>query len=227
MTRISLELATPGSGARGGRVVLVRKGGSVKISFWRRLLAVLAASLFLVGCSHLIVEGGQVVLNASSALRQDAEHYARDQNISVDEAVRRLKLQPALGKLDAQLAQEEPETYAGSWIQHQPEYGFVVNVTGNVEELSAYLQNAPFAELLEVRKVTWSLKQLEAAQRRAGDVAQALGLPFESGINIFENQAELYVADLKAFDAALKSNPEVKLPGGVVVIETGSFSSPE
>lgn len=173
------------------------------------------------------MEGGQVVLNASSALRQDAEHYARDQNIPVDEAGRRLKLQPALGKLDAQLARKEPETYAGSWIQHQPEYRFIVNVTGSVEEISAYLQTIPFAELLEVRKVTWSLKQLEAAQRRAGDVAQALGLPFESGINVFENRAELYVSDLKAFNAALKSNPKVKFPGGVVIIETGSFSFPE
>lgn len=164
---------------------------------------------------------------SDDALRQDAEYYAKDQGISVDEAVRRLKLQPALGKLGAELERRHPNTYAGSWIQHRPTYGFVVNVTRNVEEIRADLLSTAFAEMVEVRKVARSTKQLEADQREAGRAVEALKLPFESDINVFKNRAELYILDRDQFEAALKANPNVRIPGGVVIIETGGFSSLE
>lgn len=199
----------------------------MKNLFQQRVLTALAAPLLLGSCSRVLERSSQIVMNVGATLRQDAKGYANIYDVSVDEAVRQLKLQPALGGLGAELARRHPDTYAGSWIQHQPKYGFIVNVTGGVKEVSAYLRGTPLADLIEVRKVARSLKQLEAAQREAGDVIGDLNLPFESDINVFKNQAELYVIDKEQLCKALEANPDLRIPGGVVVIETGGFSSPQ
>lgn len=100
-------------------------------------------------------------------------------------------------------------------------------MTKNVREIRADLLSTPFAEMVEVRKVARSMKQLEADQREAGRAVEALKLPFESGINVFKNRVELYILDRDQFEAALEVNPNIRIPDGVVVIETGGFSSPD
>lgn len=86
------------------------------------------------------------------ALVQDAKVYAADQGIDLNEAVRRLKLQGALGGLGAQLATKERDTFAGLWIQHSPEFRIVVQFTCDGEEtIRPYIENVPFADIVEVQ----------------------------------------------------------------------------
>lgn len=162
----------------------------------------------------------QTVTPRDNALRRDAETYAKWHDVSVEEAFRRLQLQPDLGKLDADIVKRAADAYGGAWIQHQPDYGFVVCVTGNVESISAYLRSTPFAEMIEVRKVNRSLHQLEEAQLEAGKLMEQLGLPFESDINVYKNRAELYIFSKGEFRRALKANSGLGLPEGVVVIKS-------
>jgi hypothetical protein len=65
----------------------------------------------------------------SEALLQDAASDASQTGVGLDEAVRRIQLQRAIGDLDAVLTQEEPATFAGLWSEHQPAYRVIVRFT--------------------------------------------------------------------------------------------------
>lgn len=170
------------------------------VRWW--VLAAIGLLLLLAGCSRIVQDGTQInVLSNGEALHVDAAEYAEDQNVSIDEAIRRLELQGDIGKLDAELTTKEPDTYAGLWIQHKPEFGVIVNMTESAEKVSDYTKGTSLAELTEIRKATKSLKQLEADQNLTNDVLHTLKLPFESGINVFENRAELYVLDEEQLSA--------------------------
>ncbi len=53
-------------------------------------------------------------------LRQDAAAYAAEFGVSVDEARRRLDLQPILGNLIHEMETLAPSRFAGGWIEHEP-----------------------------------------------------------------------------------------------------------
>ena len=157
-------------------------------------------------------------VEVSDALRRDAETMAEDLGISVDEAIRRLKLQDPIGTLGAELERLEADTFAGLWIQHEPEYRIVVAFTHNGEEtIQPYIENTSLANLIEVRTAEATYEELKAAQQKAHRLLDELGLSLASGINIKENQAELYVTDRPLFDATLQE-ANIQLPDHVEVI---------
>jgi len=187
---------------------------------WLILLTVL-----LVGCSAPAKSSLQASaqptvssMKVSDALRRDAEAMAEELGISVDEAIRRLKLQDPIGTLGAELERLEADTFAGLWIQHEPEYRVVVAFTRNGEEtIRPYVEGTPLADLIEVRTVEATYEELKAAQQEAHWLLDELGLALASGINIKENQVELYVTDRSLFDTTLRE-ANVRLPDHVEVI---------
>ena len=58
----------------------------------------------------------------NEALRQDAASYAERYRVSVDEAVRRLRVQMAVGELEAALSRDQQASFAGLWIEHEPRF---------------------------------------------------------------------------------------------------------
>ena len=74
------------------------------------------------------------------AIRRDAEVYAEYEGVSVEEAIHRFELMNDSGELQAVIVENE-ESYAGSWIQHQPEYKFVFAFT---KKLFAHIFDAHF-----------------------------------------------------------------------------------
>lgn len=156
----------------------------------------------------------------SDALRQDAEAMAAHLGISVDEAIRRLSLQDSIGELGAKLEQQEAETLAGLWIQNEPEYRIIVAFTRDGQEtIKPYIENTSLAGLVEVRTAKVSLAELHTTQQAVSQIAQELGFPFSSGINVEKNQVELYVTDRALFEVALhKANRQ--LPEHVEIIVT-------
>ena len=154
----------------------------------------------------------------NEALQQDAEAMATHAGISVAEAIRRLSLQDSIGELGAQLERQERETFAGLWIQHEPKYSVFVAFTRDGQEtLKPYIQNTPLEELVEVRMVSVSLRELEAIQQQVMQITYELGLPFESSINVQANQVELYVTDQALWDETLQ-NSNRQLPEHVETI---------
>jgi len=155
---------------------------------------------------------------ADDALRQDAEALARDLGITPEEALRRLQLQPAAGELDAALAEAEPDTFAGLWIEHEPAYRVVAAFTRDGEAtIRPYVAGTPLEGVVEVRAAALSLAELRAAQAEAGRRLKAIGLAFDSSVNLRANQVELYVTDRQLLERSL-AQAGLALPDHVAVV---------
>lgn len=163
-------------------------------------------------------------LDSGDPLVRDAETYAKDRGVSLEEAVQRLRLQEdlSLEGLDGALEANEQDTFAGLWIQHEPEYRFVALFTRDGEEaIRPYIEGKPWADIVEVRNgASATLAELKAEQDEAGRILRDLGIPADSGIRVQENRVNLRVADQARLDAALRK-ADTRLPEHVVVTEGG------
>ena len=157
----------------------------------------------------------------SRALAMDAQMYAADFGVELSEAIRRLTLQGPIGKLGATLEANEADTLGGFWIQHEPEYRVVAAFTKDGEEtIAKYVQDGPLVDLIEVRTVDATLEELKRAQREAGSIVRGLGFQAASGINVFENRAEIYVHDHSQVEEALEKSGKT-LPKHARILEMG------
>ena len=162
----------------------------------------------------------------TDALAQDAQFYAADFGVGVEEAICRLTVQDQIGPLDAEISSGEPDTFAGLWIHHEPEFGVTVLFTENPEaSLAPYVKDSDLAGIIKARKARVSLRYLKQAQRQASAMASATGIPVGSGINVPENRVELYVIDVRGFTRALQRAGS-RLPDRVTVVKVGQHSSP-
>lgn len=165
-----------------------------------------------------------------ASLTRDAEMYAKQKGVSVDEAVRRLRLQQDLSSsgLQSGLIENERDSFAGLWIQHEPEYRFVVLFTRDGEEkIQPYIEGEPWADVVEVRNgASATLAELEAAQADAECIVRDLGAIAQSGINQQENRVELEVRDRTRLEAALRE-AGARLPERVEVIEVTAMPEPK
>jgi hypothetical protein len=152
------------------------------------------------------------------ALLADAAEYARQFGVDQEEAVRRLELQGEIGELDATLQREEPETFAGLWIQHEPDFRVVVAFTGNGEQaIQPYLEGKSWAGLVEVKTFPHSLRELETAQQQALQVAHQLGIPVGSGIYVQENRVTIEVGNPQLFMDEVRA-ADLEWPARVEVV---------
>jgi len=160
-------------------------------------------------------------LDDKDALLYDAQGYASNNNVSTEEALSRLQLQNIVGKLNAELSMNEAGTFAGLWIEHTPEFKFVVQFTRDSEEIiKPYLKKYPeLSDIIEVRTANVSLANLKRDQADASSSVGASGIPADSAINVYNNTVELYVvkADRGRLDSALQRR-EIRLPDTARVI---------
>jgi len=172
-----------------------------------------------------VTEGmNSVPLTEEEALARDASSYAADESVSLQEAVRRLQLQEPAGELNAVLTVNERDTFAGAWIQHDPEFRIIVQFTRDAEAtIAPYIEGGPLADIVEVRTAAVTLADLEAAQAEAVHAVRDLGLPVEAATIVSENQVDLYVTDLAPIDRAVDSG-DLQLPDYVEVVEVESLS---
>ena len=162
-----------------------------------------------------------VPLNTEEALVRDAQQYAGDMGVDLDEAMRRLQYQDDIGRLRAALAANERDTFAGLWVQHQPDFGVIVQFTRNGKKtIRPYIQNKPWADLVEVRKASATLVELESALHKTIQALDRLGFDVNCGLNEMENRVEVWVTDRAWFEAVLRE-ANIQLPEHVelVVVE--------
>ncbi len=188
---------------------------------------VLVSVLVLLGAFTVVNAQGQdsvgkPALEDKDPLLYDAQGYASNTGVSIEEALRRFKLQDIARDLQAEVITKEAETFAGLWIEHTPEFKIVVQFTRNGEEtIKPYLEQYPeFADIVEVRNTAKvSLANLQRDQADASSSVSALGIRVPSGINVYNNSVELYItkADRSRFDDALQRR-EIQLPDSVRVI---------
>lgn len=154
----------------------------------------------------------------SSALVQDAQMYADQFGVDLQEALTRLELQVPAGELSGALEANEADTFAGLWIQHEPEYRVIVMFTRDGEKtIRPYIEGGPLKDIVEVRKAEATLLELQRAQIKANGIVDGLGFRVASGINVFEDRVELYATERAQLDAALKEGG-LTLPAHVYII---------
>lgn len=160
-----------------------------------------------------------IVQGEEEALQHDAEVYAEHFDVDVDIAKRNLQLQESAGELQAELYENEVQTYAGQWIEHVPEFRVIVQFTdGDVQRAMAHMPNALAESQVEVREAEYSLTELDRQQNSASDIIGELGIDSNITRNVRENRVEIWVLDGDELEAAL-NNKQQALPEAVTIIE--------
>ena len=148
----------------------------------------------------------------------DAQHYAEQFGVDLEEAITRLTLQEPIGKMGAAIEANEKDTFAGLWIQHEPDYRVVVAFTKDGEStVLKYIRDERLREIIEVRTAEATLRYLQDAQMEAIRIVDGLGFQTGSGINVFENRVEVYAPDRAGLEKALRDSGKT-LPDHVVII---------
>ena len=167
------------------------------------------------------------VLSPEETLRQDAQQYAADMGVDLDEAMRRLQYQDDIGKLRAALAANERDTFAGLWVQHQPDFRVIVQFTrGGKKTIRPYIKDKPWADLVEVRKASVTLAELESALYETTRALDRLEFDVSFGLNEKENRVEVWVTDRVWFEAVLRE-ANIQLPEHVELVVVEGHSAKE
>ena len=171
----------------------------------RLLLIFIVAGLALPGRPATRVQ------TADEALAADAREYARDQRVSQEEAVRRLRIQSEMGGLIGQLRKTYKSRLAGIAIEHQPVYRVRVLLTGTkpVAAQEHKLGGSPLPVVFETgAKAT--LDELVAAMTANVDALKRI-YPTLAGMGTDERTGEI-VLDVYAPDAKDAAAAKAKLP---------------
>ncbi len=184
-------------------------------------------ALLLAGCAPAAHRPAEPALaptaTISDALRRDAEQMAEQLGISLEEAIRRASLQDIIGDLNAELEQTEADTFAGLWIEHEPQYRVVVAFTRDGEEiLEPHLASRSIPELT-IRQARFTYAELQAMQAQAARELGKLDFEVSTSISVPDNRVEVYVSDRVWFESELRRVGAL-LPDGVelVIVEGGS-----
>jgi len=163
------------------------------------------------------IGGSSVALNENAAEEADAEMYAADMGVDLEEAIRRLKLQADIGRLNADLLEKEPEAYGGLWIQHRPDYRVVALFTRDGETiLRRYAQETPLASLVEVRSADATYMELERIRAEVDQTVDGWHIDHGTAVDVRENRVELYVVETERLADAMEQH-EFHFPENVEV----------
>lgn len=138
-----------------------------------------------------------------------------------------MRLQETVGKLGAELEANEAATYAGIFIQHEPEYRVVARFTrGGEETLGRYVEDGPLEGLVEAESASATLAKLRLSEFNATRLVRGLGIPNDSAVDVAGNRVELRVTDGRGLFRALGGATGVRLPEEVVVVEVPELTQP-
>ena len=153
--------------------------------------------------------------------------YASDYEVSVKEASRRLELpENEIGTLRVKLADNEADTFAGLWIEHDPEFRVVVRFTrGGFTRVHPYIEGTPLENIVDAKPAKFALEDLVSAQYKASRKLDTQKIRHDSTIDVAKNRVELYVPKPAKLETTLRSN-EVSLPNSAVVIGVPGLSRP-
>ena len=190
-----------------------------------RIGLVIVLSLLLAGCMPTLGRTARPTPTAGMAdsLRQVTEEMAASWGVSLEEAYQRLRAQDPIGTLQAELAEWEADTFAGLWIEHEPQYRVVVAFTRDGEKtLKPYLENRSIPGLT-IRQARFTYAELEVMQAQAIRELDKLDYHVSVLFAVQENRIEVLVSDRAWFESELQ-RVGAQLAEGVelVVVEGGS-----
>lgn len=122
----------------------------------------------------------------------DAPWYAKSHGVTLQEAERRMRLQndvaDEVGALRQRLAREERGNFAGVFLSHAPEFGYVFGFKRDPQATLARYTRHP---LVRARQVAYSHVELETARQLWTRRFSEAGLQFGSGISDKTNRVEI------------------------------------
>ncbi|MEM7049847.1 MAG: S1 family peptidase [Acidobacteriota bacterium] len=164
-------------------------------------------------------------LSPEEALLQDAEAYALHFDVPLEDAIRRLERQPAIGDLAAELYQDS--TFAGLWIDHSPRFQVTARFTSpeaglrRIESLKDRLRGVPVRILGAPR----SLRDLEAEQTQAAFVLERARVAslVDLDIDVRNNRVVASVVDALELAFAVERS-SFRLPAALHVEEVAAVA---
>ena len=160
----------------------------------------------------------------SPALVQGARMYAEQHGVELSEAITRLLMQDTVEEPE-NLLYRESGTFGGLWIQHEPEYLVVVAFTKDGEEtIARYVQDETLMDLIQVRTVEATYRELMKADREAGWTVAEVGFRPRSIINVPESRVEVHTPDRSRLEEALRKNGKTSLALAHIVERKGQRS---
>lgn len=137
--------------------------------------------------------------------------YAEAFGISYAEAKWRLGLQGEMNDLQARV-QIPADIYAGTWIQHQPEFRlvFAFTVANGAEIIQPYLDGIEWADLILVQQSPYTVDELLAIQAQVSEAARSTGIPFGAGSNIPLSRVNLYTLQPEELRRQLETKEEIQ-----------------
>ncbi|MBE9524594.1 MAG: hypothetical protein IMY76_05810 [Chloroflexi bacterium] len=186
---------------------------------------ILSLAFLLAACTPTtqaqLEEVAPTPISAGDAIQQDAQLYAEQMGVSLEEAMKRLNMQNEddISDLADQLQVNEADSFAGLWIQHEPEYRVVVAFTHDGEEIiQKYVAaGSKLASLIEVQQAQYTYQQLQDDQQVVISILSEMRLPAAISVMVMDNRVELDITDRAAFDTAL-AEANATLPESVAVI---------
>jgi len=128
--------------------------------------------------------------------------YAQMHKVSVREATVRLEQMEEAGLLGHKLEIEQPETFAGLYIEHEPKFRVVVQFTKDPKQtLARYTRDPLYVAQVAPR----SLELLESTQDELGEQLMKSGADFTTDIDIKKSEINVHVANPLAVSAKVSS----------------------
>lgn len=121
---------------------------------------------------------GPTTLSESEAAEADAQIYADEFGVTLEDAKERLASQHKIGKAITDLRHGERRTFAGAWVEHTPEWRVIVRTTdaGPAKEtVAGYFSNSAIPVTVK-RDAPWSEQQ---ARSNLLAIKEALGGKFD------------------------------------------------
>jgi hypothetical protein len=190
-----------------------------------------------IGLAIIMLFGFSAVVGADSIVdKYDspeviiAKLYSEKFGVTYDEAEFRLELQTSFPDLEPALEKNDPNTFGGVWIQHEPEYKIIVAFTDECEKkIKKYDDYIPkeVSPYIETKLVERSLLDLRGDQSQMVDSFREVGIKTDSWVDVIENRVVVYIEkDQKSFlDNAINTGI-IKMPSKVKIAEVEELTHP-
>jgi hypothetical protein len=157
-------------------------------------------------------------IQSTDPINYDAQIYAELNGVTIDEALHRFELQDAAGELDAALTANEADTFAGLWLEHQPEFKVVVAFTKDGEATIQKYLTEELADVVEVRTVDKTTTELEKIQMDFINTLRSLNILADSYTYIPETKVIFSIkkSDKELFDSYV-NNGDIIVPDKVYI----------
>ncbi len=137
--------------------------------------------------------------------------YSNDVGISYEEAERRLILQNEMNSLERKIIDGEP-TYAGSWMEHEPDFGLVIAFASPDGEklIQKYIDGVEWGNLIRVQQSSYTASELDDISAKVVEAARETEITFAGGSNYQTSKVELYTSQPEELHSQLEKKDSIQ-----------------